>query len=168
MQSREHARIAMAGVSRAESEGRKLIDTDTVRDPSSNLFLVWPNGLHDPHTYRAIAAAVAQRAEIPLAGLTGEGSDAGAVAFPFHPLLHGRDDYRFASPWPMLHIIPNNELQKARHQLKERKAAGKECLLKRNMHLMRNASTNQREQWDDQLAECRRLGTDAEGQSHLP
>jgi hypothetical protein len=162
VQSREHAAIAMAAISRAESEVRRLIDEDTVKDPASNLFLVWPNGLDDLHTYRAIAAAIAQRAQIPLAGLTGEGSDACAVAFPFHPSLHGPEDYRFASPWPMLHIIPNGELLRARHQLKERKAAGKECLLKRNQRLMRDASAIQRNRWDGHLSECHRLVTDAE------
>ena len=157
-QSREHADIAMMAILRAESEVRHLIDTGARDDASSNLFLVWPNGLDDLQTYKAFASAIAQRTQIPLAGETGEGchSDA-AVAFPFHPNLHGRDDYRFASPWPMLHIIPHHELQRARRQLKEKKAAGKGCLLQRNLRHMRDASAVQREQWEQQLSEYRRL-----------
>jgi hypothetical protein len=160
----EHAQIALSAIGRAEHEVGALLRAEAERSTSGNLFLVWPTGLEDLETYRSFVALLAHRAGIHFAGVTGEGTDAPAVTFPFHPqMTHARGesgppDYRFASPFPMAHIIPQTELASARQQLKERKAVGGACLLRRNTHLMSSASAEQQTAWESVLNVCRRQG----------
>ena len=107
-------------------------------------------------------SVLAQRCGLNFAGDTGEGADTPAVVFPFHPEMRESQahQYKFASPFPMAHIIPQAELSRARHQVRARKAAGK-CLLGRNMRLMHDASPQQRQKWDELLNSCRRSGLEA-------
>lgn len=158
-----HAQIALAAIERAERWIDELLEVAVASDSTSNLFIVYPIGLSDPAMYRAFAALLTQRAGLQLAGTTGEGEDAPAIAFPFHPAMRqpslGTDqahaaDYRFASPFPMAHIIPQGQLSHARQQLRARKAAGGTCLLARNKEVMRAASEARRQGWESLLAAC--------------
>lgn len=158
--SRAHAMLALAAIDRASHAVKSLLEEDVASHSSSNLFLVWPNGLDDLTTYRSFVALLAEQAGLHFASVTGEGSDAPAVAFPFHPRMKHADamahaDFRFASPWPMAHIIPQAELMRARQQLRVRKASGKTCLLERNARLMQEATDAQHGTWDRLLAACR-------------
>ena len=153
LRDQSHAAIALAAIQRAELEVRTLLEEHVESEASSNLFIVWPVGLQQMATFRSFVALLAQRSGVDFAGVTGEGADSPAVAFPFHPQAQ---EYKFASPFPMAHFIPQAELSRARRQLKARKATGKSCLLSRNLSLMREASRTQRDGWDELLAACRR------------
>ena len=153
LRNHSHAEVALAAIERADNEVSKLLLEHVESEATSNLFIVWPVGLQRLDTFRSFVALLAQRAGVHFAGVTGEGADTPAVAFPFHPQA---DDYKFKSPFPMAHFIPQAELSRTRRQLKARKAAGKSCLLTRNLNLMREASETQRDGWDALLAECRR------------
>lgn len=153
-----HAELAFAALGRAERWIDEIVGANTSND---NLFIVWPAGLADLAMYKSFAALLAHRAGLYLAGTSGEGADAPAVAFPFHPEMAqasplGPADYRFVSPWPMVHIIPQVELSRARQQLRKRKVAGKTCLLARNVQIMQEATSAQHKDWNELLADCRR------------
>ena len=157
LSDRSDAARAVSALWRMEHGVGSLLSEETETYPSSNLFIVFPVGLLEMDVFEMFVSMLAQRTELPLAGVTGEGADAPAVMFPFHPHMqaHGTPDYKFASPFPMVHVIPGAELSRARNQLKERKAAGKACLLTRNMRLMREATDAKRAAWDDLLQTCR-------------
>ena len=173
LHSAEDAELALAALGRAEHWIDRLLSHDTAAHASSNLFIVWPVGVADPSTYQSLAAALASRAGLQLAGTTGEGSDVPAVMFPFHPTMQwsqnnalvrpstsgGHEDFRFASPFPMVHVIPQAELGRARRRLKLKKAAGGACLQERNHSRMREASDADRSHWQDLLVHCRQATT---------
>ena len=171
LHSAEDAELALAALGRAEHWIDRLLSHDTAAHASSNLFIVWPVGVADPSTYQSLAAALASRAGLQLAGTTGEGSDVPAVMFPFHPTMQwsrdavacasasGHEDFRFASPFPMVHVIPQSELGRARRRLKLKKAAGGICLQERNSSRMQEASEADRSRWQGLLAQCREATT---------
>ena len=149
----EHARLAAAGIVAAEAAVHELLQTEVPHvSANSNLFLVWPHGLADLDTFRSFVSAITHRSGLDFASVTGESADAPAVAFPFHPAM---DDYRFRSPWPMAHIIPQGELTRARQQLRARKRAGKACLVSQNARAMREATSERRAAWDGLLQDLR-------------
>ena len=170
LQSDEHARLAATGIRAAGAAVHELLHTEVPNHPSSNLFLVWPCGLSDLETFKGFVSALTQQAGLDFASVTGEGADAPAVAFPFHPAM---EDYRFAAPWPMAHVIPQGELSRARRQLRARKLAGKGCLLSQNARTMREASSERREAWEQLVADLRYQARRAQrsvgrGEGHPP
>lgn len=184
----EDAALAMAALGRARSEVDAVIEA-AVHDPASstaNLFLVWPAGLGDYSAFAGFAAALGNLARLGSGSGGPEGDFGRATAFPFHPtLLQPRDsvtgapspslrhalreangnscssdaDYKFASPFPMLHIIPRPELVRARRQLSRQEAhrGGGQHLLDRNQRLMRDATVKDQARWEELLAECRQV-----------
>jgi hypothetical protein len=168
-------RIMLEGLDRAQSEVERLLTDRVFSSPTANLFLVWPYGLADMNTFLPFASAVIAHAD--LASGTGGPEDATkpATAFPFHPFM-GREsaaggptlrhalrqkgvdainDFRFVSPYPMLHVIPRAELHKSREQLGSRAKSGGLHLLDRNLKRMRDASDEDRQRWEALLDRCR-------------
>lgn len=167
-------RIMLSALDRAQSEVERLLSDRVLSSPTANLFLVWPFGLADMNSFLPFASAVIERAD--LASGTGGPEDATkpATAFPFHPFM-GREsaaggptlrhalrqttsdfnDFRFTSPFPMLHVIPRAELHKSREQLGSRAKSGGLHLLDRNLKRMRDASDEDRQRWEAFLDSCR-------------
>ena len=163
----------MDGVHRAHGAVTTLLEEQAVADSSSNLFLCWPRGLHDLELFLPFVATVTAQAGLASGAGGPEAGDAPATAFPFHPRMMGETqgpgplrqslrgatapavDYRFASPFPMLHVIPAAELQRARTKLGSRAAAHGAHLLDRNARRMREATGEDYERWELLLRKCR-------------
>ena len=59
LQHASHAELAFAALSRAESWVDALLTVEVARAPSSNLFIVWPDGLGRLETFEMFTAALA-------------------------------------------------------------------------------------------------------------
>ena len=153
-------RQVIEAVSRMGTRIEHLLKSDVQAEASSNLFLVWPVGLDDHDSFMSFS-----RMCISWFGLgdgTGgpEASDVAAVGFPFHPHAGGPGSYVFRSPYPMLHLIPIAELDRARTRLRRRDNGKGMLIQQQNSQLMRAATAHDREKWDMLLRECRVQCTD--------
>jgi hypothetical protein len=120
-----------------------------------NLFLVWP--VADLESFNIIASLTEEELDLE-DGSSGRNTfdQRSYVTFPFHPALVPAR--QFCSPYPMLHIIPNETLMPLRLNLMKQK----EHPLDKNIRLFQDASREQEKDWDGVLAERQDLIDDGD------
>ena len=173
-------RLMLRGLQNAGMSITHLLSQHVPSAASSNLFLVWPAGLSDLGVFLPFVSAVTAHAGLASGAGGPEQANTPATAFPFHPAMGHQaaggpslwhalrqqtaptEDFKFTSPFPMLHIIPAAELGRARKQLGSRAAAGGTHLLDRNLRLMQQAQSDDRQRWEKLLEECRQSVRDGE------